>query len=97
MQRNSTSKHLSPQYVHYWRAYRLPDPLACYEDLRRYENADVPELSPAERWAENRAATQALAHIVRTGQDSCIVYGLDHVRASDWLACRIRATGNSAP
>jgi hypothetical protein len=92
-----TAHHGTPQYVRSWPPYRLPDPLASFEDLERFENADVPHLSPVQRWAEHRAATQALAHIVRSGHDACIWYGLEHVRASDWLARRMRATKAGAP
>ncbi len=90
--RDSTSYPKTPQQYVRWTAYRLPDPLFSHEDWLRFCHADVVGLSRGAKWAEHQEAQRALAHIERTGQDACIIYGTEHVPASTWLRERIRAT-----
>ena len=93
---NATSQHGARQFIRFTR-YALPDPLASYEDLMRFTNADVGGLTPPERWAEAAAARDALAAAIRSGAHLCIVSpDLEHVPAERWLAERVHALRDGA-
>ncbi len=79
------------------RPYVLPRPCDSEEDLRRFEHADLADMSPLQLFAEHHAASAALAAVVR-GVDPVIVYGTGWtLAASEWLCERIFRTKDGQP
>ena len=68
----------------------LPDPLRSLEDLQKFNNEDLHEMSKAQLWNERRRAEMSLAML---DQDKVIYLTPDGflVTASDWLQDRLKA------
>jgi hypothetical protein len=91
MYRDIRSSATTPNRIRF-RGYPLPDPVASYEQWLRFQNADVDEMSAAERHAEFEAARRALAELVRSGERRVIHHGLERIPAARWLLDRANAT-----
>ncbi len=90
--RTTTTRYPRAQYIHVT-PYRLPDPLRSWEDWQRFEQADVADMTPHQRRVEHWRASNALAAIVASGREGCIVaLSGDHIPASAWLTERIART-----
>ena len=71
----------------------LPDPLRSLEDLQKFNNADLHEMSKAELWKERKRAEMSLAML---DQDKVIYLTPDGflVGAAEWLQERLKAINN---
>ncbi len=60
--------------------YSVPDPLRSYEEARRFEHLDLPELDDLALWQERRRIELALAFVPESAGRICL-----------WLAQRLGA------
>lgn len=80
------------------RPYVLPRPSASESEFERFHHIDLAGLSSMELWAENFAASAALAAVVRSGRDPVLVYGNGWtLSASWWLRERVQRTQGGQP
>ena len=75
------------------RPYVLPVPCRSEDDDLRFHHQDLGRLSPLEMWAENVAASAALAALVRGRSDPIIVCGPGWTLSAQWwLRERVQRT-----
>lgn len=86
----------SRDYIVRRRPYVLPRPCESESEYARFFHLDVAGMTPLERWAEHRAAGDALVDLVREGRDPIIVYGVGAtLGGGEWLRERIARTRGS--